>query len=714
MSNKIYYQPKFSIIYLVVLASFFACKPMIKDNPPPVAPKIPHEITHLGKKWIDNYFWMRERDSKEILDYLNQENEYTAQKLKNTEGLQKELFEEITGRIKKDDNSVPYLLDRYYYYVKFEGEQEYPLYCRKKESLEADEEIMLDVNLLAEGKDFYNVAGLSISPNGNYLAFGEDTLSRRIYTIKFLNLENNTFFIDELSGVSAFAAWSEDGKYVFYTAKDLETLRTDKIFRHKMGTSQEEDVLIYEEKDETFTTYVSKLKSKKYLVIHNSSSISDEYLLLNANSSLGDFKMFESREREHEYGIDHIGNSFYITTNWNAKNFRLMKCSEENTAKENWEEVIPHREDVMLEDFELFNDFLVLDERKDGLSQFRVINNKSGASYYIDFGSETYSAYIGSNYQLDSKVLRYGFNSLTQPNSVIEFDLITQQKTILKQEEVVGGYNGDLYESKRVWVESHDGTKVPISIVYKKELYKEGQNPLLLYGYGSYGYSIDPYFSTTRLSLLDRGFVYAIAHVRGGEYLGRDWYDDGKMLQKKNTFLDFIACGEAMVEKKFCAPNKLYAMGGSAGGLLMGAVINMKPEIWNGIIAAVPFVDVINTMLDESIPLTTGEFDEWGNPKEKEYFEYMLGYSPYDNVEAKAYPNMLVTSGYHDSQVQYWEPTKWVAKLRELKTDDNLLLLHTNMAFGHSGASGRFESYKETAMEYAFLLMLEENNKKLN
>ena len=697
----------FEVFIALVLATFFSCSNMEKPSVPK-APKKPIELENFGVKRIDNYFWMNERDSPEILKYLEEENQYSKAALKPTEDHQKQLFEEMTGRIKKDDNSVPYLFNGYYYYTRYEGDKEYPFYCRKKGSLEDTEEIMLNVNELAKDKSFYNVAGLSVNHQNNVVAFGEDTLSRRIYTIKFKNITTNKLLSDKIEGVSAHAAWSADGNFVFYTKKDPTTLRPNQIFRHKIGTSQSEDVLIYEEKDETFTTYISKLKSLEYLVIHSSSTMADEYRLLKANNPEGEFKLFQPRERDHEYGIEHLGNSFYITTNWNAKNFKLMKCDTSNTLKENWVEVIPHREDVMLDELEVFENFLVLDERKNGLSLIRIINQKTGEDHYIDFGEETYSAYIGTNYDMASNTLRYGFNSLTQPASVIDYNMETRQKEIKKQQEVVGGYNAEEYESKRVWAASHDGTKVPISLVYKKSLFKEGKNPLLLYGYGSYGYTIDPYFSSTRLSLLDRGFVYAIAHIRGSEYLGREWYEDGKMLNKKNTFLDFIACGEHMIKAGYCNAEKLYAMGGSAGGLLMGAVINMKPELWRGIVAAVPFVDVINTMLDESIPLTTGEFDEWGNPKEKEYFEYMLSYSPYDNVEAKAYPNMLVTSGYHDSQVQYWEPTKWVAKLRDLKTDNNLLLLHTNMDFGHSGASGRFESYKETAMEYAFFLMLED------
>lgn len=673
---------------------------------PPVAPQKHFDFTHHDVLRSDPYFWMRNRDSEEVLNYLNAENTYTQQVLKPTEKLQEDLFNEITGRIKKDDNSVPYFLDGYYYYVRYEGEMEYPLYCRKKETLDAAEELMLDVNQLAEGKSFYNVAGLSISPDGNTLAFGEDSLSRRIYTIKFLNLQTKTYFIDKLEGVSAFAAWSNDGKYVFYTAKDLTTLRTHQIYRHKMGTPQTQDVLVYEEIDETYTTYVTKLKSKKYLVIHNSSAVADEYLILHADNPLGNFKLFHPRKRNLEYGIEHIGYTFFITTNYKAKNFRLMKCHEEKTQIEFWEEVIPKRKDVLLEDIEVFDDFLVVDERKDGLSQFLVINTKTGHKHYIDFGEETYMAYIGSNYQTNSNVLRYGFSSLTQPNMVIDYNMITGQKTILKQQEVVGGYDSYEYQSKRIWATSHDGVKVPVSLVYKKSLFKQGQNPLLLYGYGAYGHTIDPYFSTTRLSLLNRGFVFAIAHVRGGEYLGRTWYKEGKMLKKINSFLDYIACGENLIENGFCHPKKLCAMGGSAGGLLVGAAINIQPELFKGAVASVPFVDVVNTMLDEEIPLTTGEFDEWGNPKEKKYFDYMLKYSPYDNVENKNYPHLLVTSGYHDSQVQYWEPTKWVAKLRHKKTNNTLLLLHTNMDYGHSGASGRFESYKEVALEYAFLIFI--------
>lgn len=681
---------------------------MSQSSTPPVAKKENTVLTHHGVERIDPYFWMKERDSQPVLDYLQAENAYTKSVLASTEKLQKTLFDEIVGRIKKDDNSVPYYLDGYYYYVRYEGDKEHPFYCRKKESLDGTEEVMVDVNELAKGHSYYQAAGFSISPNNRYLAFGVDTVSRRIYTIRIKDLETGAFLPDQLPQTTSYAVWANDNKTLFYTVKDKTTLRPYRIYKHVLGNPIEKDELIYEEKDDRFTCVASKVKSKEYLTIHSSSSTTDEYRILSADSPHNPFQLFQERVPGVEYALDHDGDYFYLLTNHQAQNFRVMRSKAEATTMNNWEEVVPHREDVLVEDIELFKDLLVVDERSKGLNRFQVIDKKSGNSHYISFKEETYTAYLTGNVSLEASKIRYSFNSLTTPASVIDYDPATKEKTLLKQQEVVGGYEASQYGSERVWAPSHDGTMIPISIVYKKGFKEANKKPLLLYGYGSYGYTIDPYFSSTRLSLLDRGFAFAIAHVRGGEYMGRQWYEEGKFLKKKNTFFDFIACGEYLLKKNYTQPKHLYAMGGSAGGMLMGGVINMSPDLWNGVVAAVPFVDVVTTMLDESIPLTTGEYEEWGNPNEKKYFDYMLSYSPYDQVEAKNYPHLLVTSGYHDSQVQYWEPTKWVAKLRDLKTDENLLLLHTNMDYGHSGASGRFESYKETAMEYAFLFMLEE------
>ncbi len=674
----------------------------------PKAKKIPHRLEIHGDTRIDNYYWLNDRENPEVIAYLNAENAYREHIMKGTEDLQQKLFDEMVGRIKKDDSSVPYKVDGWYYYTRFEGDKEYPIYCRKRETLEAPEEIMLDVNELAKGYSYYQVAGLSIRPDKKMIAFGVDTQSRRIYTIHFKNLETGEILDEVITNTTGGATWAEDNKTLFYSRKNEITLRSERILKHKLGTSDQTDVEVYYEADETFSTFVYKTKSKKYLIIGSSATLSDEYRILEADNPDGTFRVFQPRQRNLEYGIAHFNDHWYIRTNADgATNFKIMRTPLNATTQNNWIDVLPHREDVLVGGMELFKHFMVVEERSNGLTQMRIQKWDDGTTHYIDFGEETYTAYTGTNPEYDTELLRYGYTSLTTPNSVIEYNLRTHEKTILKEQEVVGGYDKNQYESHRVWATATDGTKVPISLVYKKDLKNDFGNPLLLYGYGSYGVTIDPSFSATRLSLLDRGFVFAIAHIRGGEYLGRQWYDNGKLFTKMNTFTDFIACAEHLVDSGYTTKNKLFAMGGSAGGLLMGAVINLKPELFNGVIAAVPFVDVVTTMLDESIPLTTGEYDEWGNPNDEAFYKYMLSYSPYDQVKRADYPALLVTTGLHDSQVQYWEPAKWVAKLRELRTNKNKpLLMFCNMDTGHGGASGRFEAYKETAMEYAFLLDL--------
>lgn len=671
---------------------------------PPLAKQIPHVHEIHGHQRQDPFYWLNERENPEVITYLEAENAYTKAMMANTEPLQETLFKEIKGRIKEDDSSVPYFLNGYFYYTRFEVGREYPIYCRKKDSLENPEEILLNVNELAEGHDYYQVAGLSVSPDNQLLAFGVDTVSRRIYTIHFKNLITGEELDDRIPNTTGGFTWAADNRTGFYTVKDA-ALRPHKIFRHTLGTA--EDAEIYHEADETFTCGVGKTKSREYILIASSSTLSDEYRILKADNPSGEFEVFRARKRGLEYGIDHFGNYWYIRTNKDqATNFKLMRCPLGKTAEENWEEVIPHRPEVLLEGIELFKDYLAVDERSQGLNRICIKPWDGSPEHYLDFGEETYSAYIGANPEFDSHVLRYGYTSLTTPGSVIDYDMLTREKTVKKETEIPGGYDKTQYASERIWATAPDGKRVAISLVYKKDLKKVG-NPLLLYGYGSYGATMDPGFSVSRLSLLDRGFVYAIAHIRGGQYLGREWYEDGKLLNKKNTFTDFIACGEHLIKEGYTSKEHLYALGGSAGGLLMGAVVNMRPDLFHGVVAAVPFVDVVTTMLDPSIPLTTGEYDEWGNPNEKEYYDYILSYSPYDQVQAKDYPAMLVTTGLHDSQVQYWEPAKWVAKLRITKTDNNPLLLHCNMETGHSGASGRFNAIKEVAMEYAFLLDLE-------
>lgn len=679
------------------------------DIPTPVANKIPKELSIHGDTRIDNYYWLNERENPDVIAYLTAENEYKDKMLAHTKEFQEKLFQEMKGRIKEEDQSVPYRDNGYYYITRYEQGQEYPIYSRKKGSLEAKEEIMLNVNEMAKPYDYYNVAGLSVSPDNKLLAFGEDTLSRRIYTIKFKNLETGELLSDVIPGVQAGFAWANDNKTIFYTLKDLQTLRGYKVMKHKLGTPASQDVEIFNETDETYNAFVYRTKSDKYIIVGSSTTLAQEYRILEADKPDGKFRIFQPRERKLEHTIDHYGDKFYIRTNLDAKNFRLMQTPETATTKENWKEIIPNRPDVLFEDMELFKDYLVMTERKNGITQIRIRPWK-GEEHYIKFPEDAYVANTSINPEFDTEQLRLSYQSMTTPNSTYDYNMKTREFKLLKQQEVLGGFDPNNYQSERAMVTARDGAKVPVSIVYRKGFEKNGKAPLLLYGYGSYGASMDPYFSSTRLSLLDRGFVYVIAHIRGGEEMGRQWYEDGKLLNKKNTFTDFIDCAEWLLANNYTNKDKLFAMGGSAGGLLMGAVVNMRPDLWKGVVAAVPFVDVVTTMLDESIPLTTFEFDEWGNPKNKEYYDYMKSYSPYDNVEAKDYPAMMITTGLHDSQVQYWEPAKWVAKMREMKTDKNPLLMHTNMEAGHGGASGRFRALKETAMEYAFLLDLAGKN----
>lgn len=675
------------------------------NNTFPLAEKIAETLSIHNDNRVDEYYWLRDRENPKVIEYLNAENAFREREMKHTEELQGQLFEEIKARIKQDDSSVPYHKNGYWYYVRFEEGKEHPIYCRKKGLLSAEEEILLDANIEAANHKFYQVAGLSVSPDNKILAFGEDTVSRRIYTIRFKNLETGEIMDDALTNTTGGAAWANDNQTVFYTTKD-ESLRPEKVFRHKLGQTTDQEV--YHESDETFVCGAYRSKSGQFIMIASGSTVSNEYRFLDANNPEGEFAVFQPRERDLEYSVAHYNDFWYIVTNADkATNFKLMRTSLDKTEKENWEEVIPHREHVYLENLEIFKDFLVTEERENGLTRIRIKRWDGSDEHYMEFDEETYTAGIGNNPEFDSQTLRYGYSSLTTPSSVIDYDMEFRKKEVMKQQEVVGGHNPEEYHAERIWATAEDGTKVPMSLVYKKSLKKAEGNPTLLYGYGSYGITVDPGFSSTRLSLLDRGFVFVIAHIRGGQYLGRKWYEDGKMLKKKNTFTDFIACAEKLIEDKYTTNEHLYAMGGSAGGLLMGAVMNMRPDLFNGIIAAVPFVDVVTTMLDTTIPLTTGEYDEWGNPNDTEYYDYIKSYSPYDNVDAKDYPALLITTGINDSQVQYWEPAKWVAKLRTRKTDKNPLYLYTNMDTGHSGASGRFEAYRETAMEYAFLLMLE-------
>lgn len=706
---------KITIISLISLYFCVSCKQkedmtdktIVKTFP--LAKKKPKQLEIHNDIRVDNYYWLNDREDAEVINYLNEENAYTKSVLKHTEPFQKELFEEMKGRIKEDDESVPYKLNGYWYITKYEKGKGYPIYTRKKGSLEAEEELLFDCNEMAKGHAYFRLGGISVSPDNTMVSFAVDTVSRRQYTLQIKSLITGEVFSDKIENTTGSSTWANDNKTLFYSKKDEVTLRSDKIFKHKLGTPKEEDVVVYNETDETFNTFVYKTKSKKYIVIGSSSTLTSEYQILNADTPDGAFKMFQERERELEYSIAHYDDSFYIITNKDgAKNYKLQKTSENKTEKDNWEDVLPHRADVLIEDIEIFSKYLVVNERQNGLNNIRVINWDGSEDYYLTFNNETYTLNIGNNPDFDSTDLRYSYNGLITPNSVIDYNFETKQHNVLKEQQVLSDtFDKNNYVSERIWVTARDGAKVPVSMVYKKGMKRDGSHPLLQYAYGSYGSTIDPYFSSIRLSLLDRGFIYAIAHIRGGEYLGRKWYEDGKLLKKMNTFTDFIDCSKLLIKEKYTTAEHLYAMGGSAGGLLMGTVINLEPELYNGVIAAVPFVDVVTTMLDDTIPLTTGEYDEWGNPNDKTYYDYMKSYSPYDNVTSRDYPNMLVTTGLHDSQVQYWEPAKWVAKLRDLKTDNNTLLFHIDMESGHGGASGRFESLKEVALQYAFLLDLE-------
>ena len=684
----------------------------------PIAEKIDSILSIHGDQRVDPYFWMRLTDNQKIaenpdeqtqrvVNYLNQENEYLESKLSDTEEMQEKLYNEIVGRISQKDESVPYFENEYWYYTRYEEGQEYPIYCRKKDSMNAPEEIYLDVNKYAEGYEYYAASGLRISPDNKILAFAEDTLSRRVYSYRFIDLTTQKFLDDVIENAEPGGAWANDNLTFFYTTKNKITLLSEKIWKHSLGSNQSNDQMMFFEEDPSFYIGVTKSKSGDYIIIREGSTEIDDYWILNANNPSGAFKQFTPRTDKLKYSIYHFQDKFYVLTNHEAVNFRLMEVQESNTAITNWKEIIAHRPDVLISDVEIFNNYLVLQERSEALTKLRVINQRTQEEHYIAFDEPAYVVYSSTNPEFNTENLRFGYSSLTTPNSIYDYNLSSRKRELKKQSEVVGGHNPSDYVTERIYAEARDGIKIPISLVYKKGITIDGNNPLLQYGYGSYGFSMDPGFSSVRLSLLDRGFIYAIAHIRGGKEMGQEWYEDGKMFKKKNTFNDFVDVSKHLINEKYTSAEHLYAMGGSAGGLLMGAIINQAPDLYNGIIAAVPFVDVVSTMLDESIPLTTGEFNEWGNPKDLESYEYMLSYSPYDQVKAQEYPNMLVTTGYFDSQVQYWEPAKWVAKLRDLKTDDNLLLFHTNMEAGHGGASGRFKRYRETAMQYAFFLKLE-------
>ena len=699
---------KKSLLLMIIL--LHSCDMKKNEIIEPRAEKINKIITAHNHERIDEFYWLNERGDPKVIDYLNSENDYRNSYMEDYKGLENELFEEIKSRIKEDDSSVPYLDNGYYYYTRFEKGKQYPIYCRKKDNLKNDEEILIDVNKMSQGHEYFRIGGIDISPNNKIMAYSVDTISRRLYTVHFKNLETGKKNTHTISNTSGGVSWANDNMTLFYNQKNTKTLRTEKVMRHSFNQNQKDEE-VYFEKDDEFNLYSYKSKSGKYIIIVSGKTISDEIRFLNANVPDGDFKIFQKRVDGLEYSIDHLNDNWYVRTNINgSKNFKLMVCDEDKTSSDNWKEFIKHRKNVLLEGVEVFNDFFVITERENGQRRFNVISNKDGESHYIDFEEEVFSAYSSVNSEINSKTFRYGYSSMTTPNSTIEYNLIKKTKTVLKEAEILGGtFDKNNYESMLVWADARDGKKVPISLVFRKDTYKKGKNPLLLYGYGSYGSTNSAGFSSARLSLLDRGFVYAIAHIRGSQYLGREWYEDGKMFNKKNTFWDFIDSAKYLGNNSYVDRDQIFAMGGSAGGLLMGAIANMEPEVFKGIVAAVPFVDVVTTMLDETIPLTTFEFDEWGDPKDEDSYYYMLSYSPYDQLEEKDYPAIFITTGYHDSQVQYFEPAKWIARLRDKRTNKEPLLMYCNMDAGHGGASGRFEAYKETAMEYAFLISLTEN-----
>ena len=701
-------------IFLIVNIMIISCT---ETSLPPDATKKPHKITVHGDTRVDSYYWMRLSDKQksakkfdsqtsEVVDYITTENEYTQSSLNHTKKFQNKLFEEIVGRIKKDDVSVPYLDNGYYYYTRYEKGREYAIRCRKKGSLDSPEEIILDENKLAEGYDYFAVSGMNVSPDNEWLAFGVDTLSRRFYEVHFKNLRSGDILEQTIPNTTGGVAWANDNQTVFYTSKNKITLLSEKIYRHKMGSDFRNDELVYTENDEAYYIGVSRSKSGEYIIIYNSSTLVSDYHILRADVPDGKFKNFSLRGTAHEYSIDHYQNKFYIITNWNAKNNRLMETAENATDISQWKEVIAHRDDVHLLGLEIFKDHLVINERKDGLRGLRIINQKTGDDADIDFEEETYTARISVNEEFNTNILRYSYTSMVTPSTTYDYNMDTGEKTLMKQQEIVGGYDQKAYHSERLYATAQDGKRIPISLVYRKDMKSDSPQNLLLYAYGSYGSTRDPGFGSSRLSILDRGFIYAIAHVRGSQIYGRQSYDDGKMLNKKNTFTDFVDAGIHLVNNGYTNSEQMFCEGGSAGGLLIGAVVNLAPELWRGAIAAVPFVDVVTTMLDPSIPLTSNEWDEWGDPRIKKYYDYMLSYSPYDQVRDTAYPNMLVTSGFFDSQVQYWEPLKYVAKLRDHWQGENKLYLHMNMDAGHGGKSGRFRRYREVALEYAFMLDL--------
>ena len=722
-TNSMVYKSQAFLVIICTIAAFISCNNKTTESnmsykwpeniAPPVADKKPKTLTAHGDTRIDDYFWMNDyfkkgADSGNVVSYLQAENSYYDTMMAGSKTFREKLYAEMKARIKEKDESVPVYKNGYFYYTRQVEGKDYYISCRKKGKPDAAEEIMMDVNAMAEGHNYFRVGGSTVSPDNKLLAYGVDTVSRNEFTLYIKNLETGEIYKDAIMRTQGDAVWAADNKTIFYTAKNPVTLLSEKIKKHVLGTDAAADMVVYTETDPSNYIGVAKTKSEKYIFITSQATLSSEQRFIAAAEPNATFKIFQPRIKEMLYDVDHANDRFYIRTNNDkAKNFKIMTSTEDRTDAGNWKEMIAHSDSILIEGIDLFKGHMAISERKNGLTQIHIINTENNQHHYLDFGEATYAAYLGGTPEYNTDVVRYNYTSLTTPASVDDYNMTTKEKKLMKQQEVVGGYNAADYVTERVYATAKDGTTIPVSLVYKKGYKKDGTKPLLLYGYGSYGISMDASFSAVRLSLLDRGFAYAIAHIRGGQEMGRSWYEDGKMMKKKNSFTDFIDCAEFLIANKYTSKQHLYAMGGSAGGLLMGAVINMRPDLWNGIVAQVPFVDVINTMSDASIPLTTNEYDEWGNPADKASYDYMKTYSPYDNLEKKAYPNMLVTTGLHDSQVQYFEPAKWVAKLRSMKTDKNYILLYTNMEAGHGGASGRYKALHDRAREFAFLFALE-------
>ena len=694
------------LVFFLAITLFHSCTTPVQKAEPPVAEKIEKQLIMHGDTRIDFYYWMRDRENPAVIDYLNAENEYLKAVMSHTESLQQNLYDEMLGRIKQDESSAPWFHNGYYYYTRYEEGGEYPIYCRRKGNMDAPEEILLNVPQMADGYNYYRIGNYDISPDNRQIAFTVDTIGRRQHTIFIKNLETSETRPTHAEFSAGDVVWAADNQTIFYTVLDPVTLRYERILRYNTQSSESAEEVYYEEDDTYYYMGVSKTKDGNFLTISMSSSASNETLILESDNPYGSFRVFEPRQKDRLYVIEHYKGKFYVITNNDAQNFRLMETPAERTGSGNWREVIPHREDVLLEGMSVFENHLVLQERARGLRQMRIIRQNDGNEHYISFEEEAYTAGIHINEEMETEIFRFSYTSLTTPATIYDYDMNTREQSQIWQQTVLGEFDPGLFETRRLYAPARDGEQIPVTIVYRKDLEPTGNNPLLQYGYGSYGFSVDPRFNSNAISLLDRGFIYAIAHVRGGQDMGRQWYDDGKLLNKKNTFYDFIDVSEYLIASNYTTPEKLFASGGSAGGLLMGAVMNMRPELYKGIIAGVPFVDVVTTMLDESIPLTTAEYDEWGNPNIKEYYDYMLSYSPYDQISRQAYPNLLITSGLHDSQVQFWEPTKWTAKLREYNTADTKILLTTNMEAGHGGASGRLKRLEEIALQYSFLIDL--------